>query len=242
MNQADEDKRSDHGEHRHPDTAAEKADSRPHGGPTNRAHNQRIRLGLARLAAASGLSAWPRKGAPETRRSGSPPGPPAQRTYPLPIDSRSDEGSVLSPSIEQQLSKRAVSLRLIGCFAGYAVDDHLEGCPLPGGRGRLVLWFTINGALIEPWKIWSTLSSILGFSCVTAPHAKIAGAVAEFSRIPGQWFGYSKQIDRDGSADSRHFHHRAWGYSDALCSPKPSPVNAAVTSPKIWRSRRSKLA
>jgi len=45
MNQADEDKRSDHGEHRHPDTAAEKADSRPHGGPTNRAHNQRIRLG-----------------------------------------------------------------------------------------------------------------------------------------------------------------------------------------------------
>jgi hypothetical protein len=30
-NQTDDDKRSDHGEHRYPETAAKKTDSRPHG-------------------------------------------------------------------------------------------------------------------------------------------------------------------------------------------------------------------
>jgi len=44
VNQTDEDKRSDHGEHRHSQTAAKKTDSCPHGSPANRAHNQRIRL------------------------------------------------------------------------------------------------------------------------------------------------------------------------------------------------------
>ena len=44
MNQADDDKRSDHGEHRHSETAAQKTDSRSHGSPTNRASNQCIWL------------------------------------------------------------------------------------------------------------------------------------------------------------------------------------------------------
>ena len=40
MNQADDDKRGDHGEHRHHETATQKTDSHPHGSPANRAHNQ----------------------------------------------------------------------------------------------------------------------------------------------------------------------------------------------------------
>jgi len=49
VNQTDDDKRSDHGEHRHFETAAKKTDSRSHGSPANRAHDQRVRLSDRRL-------------------------------------------------------------------------------------------------------------------------------------------------------------------------------------------------
>jgi hypothetical protein len=49
VNQTDDNKRSDHGEHRHPETAAKKTDSRSHGSPANRAHNQRIRVSDRRM-------------------------------------------------------------------------------------------------------------------------------------------------------------------------------------------------
>ena len=43
------DARATPGEHRHSETAAEKTDSRSHGSPANRAHNQRIRLSDRRI-------------------------------------------------------------------------------------------------------------------------------------------------------------------------------------------------
>lgn len=42
VHQTDDDKGSNHGEHRRSDTAAERTESRSNGSPANRAHNQRI--------------------------------------------------------------------------------------------------------------------------------------------------------------------------------------------------------
>jgi hypothetical protein len=44
VNQLDDRKRGNHGEHSRADTSSEKADCRPHGSPANRAGNQRIGL------------------------------------------------------------------------------------------------------------------------------------------------------------------------------------------------------